>query len=203
MNTISRPWWAFSLTMPVLETSQREEFHPNGKIFLIEGKPVYKSLHWVVYGPGFAVTALAIMGALAWTTDVRNQPHSAKVTFAVFFFVIPVLVWLIGGLVMGKLVQSRLNALTAANTERVKIAVNTAARALQLNDTPPIPLTDIYAFKLITDEGTYFSPNDKVVSIYHFIMETSQGHVNILPKSMGNIKQKLQLKSQLESFLGG
>ena len=188
--------------MPMLDTSQREEFRPDGRVFLIEGKPVYKSLHWVVYGPAFAVMALAVMGVLAWLTDVRNQPHSAKITFAVFFFVVPVLVWLIGGVVMGKLVQSRLKTLTAANTERVKIVVNTAARTLQLNDNPPIPLADIRAFRLITDDGTYFAPNDKIVSIYHLIMETAQGHITILPKSMGNIKQKLQLKSQLESFLG-
>lgn len=202
MDTISRPWWAFSLTMPMLETSQREEISPTGKIFIIEGKPVYKSLHWVVYGPAFAVIALAAMGVLAWATDVRNQPHSEKITFAVFFFVVPVVVWLIGGLVMGKLVKSRLDALVAANTEQVRIAVDTTARTLQLNDNPPIPLANIHAFRLITDNGTYFSPNDKIVSIYHLIMETTQGHTTILPKSMGNIKQKLQLVSQLEIFLG-
>ncbi len=186
----------------MLDTSQQEEFRPDGKIFIIEGRPVYKSLHWVVYGPAFAVAALAVMGVLAWATDVRNQPHSAKITFAVFFFVVPVVVWLIGGLVTGKLIRARLNALTAANTVRVKIAVDTAAHTLQLNDNPPIPLADIHAFRLITDNGTYFTPNDKIVSIYHLIMETTQGHITILPKSMGNIKQKLQLKSQLESFLG-
>lgn len=201
MDTVSRPWWAFSLTMPMLETSQREEISPAGKTFLIEGKPVYKSLHWVVYGPAFAVIALAIMGAVAWVTDVRNQPHSEKITFAVFLFVIPAVVWLIGGLVMGKLVRSRLDALTAENTVRVKIAVDTAARTLQLNDNPPIPLADIKAIRLITDNGTYFSPNDEIVSIYHLILETTQGHITILPKYMGNIKQKLQLQSQLESFL--
>ncbi len=201
MSAISRPWWAFSLTMPMLETTQREEPRSNGRVFLIEGKPVYKSLHWVVYGPGFAVLALAIMGALAWTTDVRNQPHSAKIMFAVFFFVIPVLAWLIGGTIMGKLAQARLNTLTIARTERVAITVDTVARTLQLNDNPSIPLADIQGFKLISDAGAYYTPNEQAASIYHFIMETSQGHVNILPKSLGNIKQKLQLRSQLQSFL--
>jgi len=201
LSAISRPWWAFSLTMPMLETTQREEPRSNGRVFLIEGKPVYKSLHWVVYGPGFAVLALAIMGALAWTTDVRNQPHSAKIMFAVFFFVIPVLAWLIGGTIMGKLAQARLNTLTIARTERVAITVDTVARTLQLNDNPSIPLADIQGFKLISDAGAYYTPNEQAASIYHFIMETSQGHVNILPKSLGNIKQKLQLRSQLQSFL--
>jgi len=196
-----RPWWAIAFKLPLEETIIKEDRHAGEKHFYVEAKAVYKSLHWVAYGPLFAITVIGFMGLIAFMTDVKNQPHSEKITFAVFFLVLPVIAWLIGGTVMGKLTQRRLARLVEATKENIDIVLNLNDQTLHVNQDIVIPFSDINDFKLISDSGLYFSPNEDIVSIYHLIMETEQGHITILPKSAGNIKQKLQLASQLEKAI--
>lgn len=189
------------MRMPLFDTKLSEAHDSGKKRFIIEGQPVMKSLHWVVYGPGLALIVIAVIGAFAWANDFRSQPAGAKIMLTALFFIVPLLAWIIGGVILGKVSQAKLNALAAAETERVEVIVDTVAHTVQINTGAPVALADIQGFKLISDSGTYYTPNEQTASIYHFIMETSQGHVNILPKYLGNIKQKLQLRSQLERFL--
>ncbi len=201
MKSENRPWWALAFKLPLGEAVIKEDHRAGEKRFHVTAKSVYKSLHWVVYGPLFAVIVIGVMGLMAFVTDVKNQPHSEKITFAVFFFVLPIVAWLIGGTVMGKLTQRRLAQLVDSTKESIDIVLNLNDQTMHINQDIVIPFAEINDFKLISDSGMYFSPNEEIVSIYHLIMETEQGHITILPKSAGNIKQKLQLASQLEKAI--
>lgn len=203
MKSEKRPWWALAFKLPLGEAIIKEDHRAGEKHFYVEAKAVYKSLHWVAYGPLFAVAIISLMGVIAFATDVKNQPHSEKITFAIFLFVLPIVAWLVGGLVMGKLTQRRLAQMVEANKESINITLNLNDQTMHINQDISIPFSDINAFKLISDSGMYFSQSEDVVSIYHLIMETEQGHITILPKSAGNIKQKLQLASQLEKAIKG
>jgi len=201
LNTNQRPWWAFAMKMPLLDTVLLENHSATEKHFIVEGKPVLKSLHWVAYGPFFAVATIVGLGIMAWTMNVRAQSDGFKAMFAILFLFLPLIVWVAGSFIMGKATQKYLNRQISAEQVRVEIALNLSKQTLQVNQNTPIPFGSITAFKLISDSGTYFDPQSKTTSIYHLIAETTQGHVSILPKALGNIKQKLQLMSQLEGII--
>jgi hypothetical protein len=188
------------MQMPLLDTTLKEDHRPGQKRYIIAGKPVIKNLSWIVYGPLAAIATLLAVGALTWMLNISEQEKAMKLVFVCLLALMPMVVWAVAGLLIGKLAQRSLNREIEANTQRVEIVLNLEERTLRLNDTAPIPFSDIEAFKLISDSGVYYTPAEDSVTIVNLIANTHQGQVPLLPKELGSLKQKLQLVSQLEAW---
>ena len=200
MTTKYRPWWLFAMQMSLLDTTIREDHHPDKKRYIIAGKPVIKNLSWIVYGPVFAVLAVLVVGALSWALAINRQDATLRLIFVCFLALSPALAWAVMGAVMNKVSQRYLDAEVEAKKQRVEIELDLATRALQKDNEFPISFDDIEDFKLVSDSGVYYTPGENSVTIVNLIANTRQGKVTLLPKALGSLKQKLQIISELEAL---
>ncbi len=196
----NRPWWIFTTQMPLLDTTLSENHQPPLKHFIVEGVPVIKSLHWIMYGPLLAVMTVAGMTGLAWLLNIKSQSNEMKLAFACMWGVTPILVWVAGGWIIGKLGQKYLARRREAGRRRVDLRLDLTARTLQINRQPPLHFEDLGEFKLITDNGVYYNPQESIAALLNLAVDTTAGQITILPKDLGNVKQKLQLQSQLNAL---
>lgn len=200
MTKKNRPWWVFATQMPLLDTTLSENHQPTLKYFIVEGTPIIKSLHWIVYGPILAVAMAIGLSGLAWLSSIKSQPNELKLAFACLLGLMPVLVWVAGSLIIGKLGQKHLTRQKEAGRQRVEIRLDEVARTLQIDGQPPLRFEDLDEFRLITDNGVYYNPQESIAPLVNLVVDTTAGQIPVLPKELGNIKQKLQLQSQLNAL---
>lgn len=201
LKSYQRPWWAFAVQMPALNTTLKEDHHAEQKGFVIEGEPVLRSLTWVIYGPTLAMVAVTIMGLVAWGLEVRSQSTAIKLFVVCAMVLLPVLFWVIGGGIINKMVQRALEQQIQAGREHVELKLDLAAKMFQLNQELPIPFDQITSFKLVSDAGVYYEPNEEGSSMVNLVMKTKQGQIILLKKNLGTLRQKLQLINQLEASI--
>jgi len=203
LQTEQRPWWVFAIQMPLFDTVLQEDHRPDARRYILEGAPDFRSLHWVTYGPAFAALTALALGIVAWNLDIRTQPGGVKMLFACLLAGAPVLMWGVGGALIGAASRKALERQRDALRQRVEITLDLQTRTLRLPQREPIPFAAIRNFRLMSDAGVYYQPDEAASSIVHLIAETNQGQIAILPKELGNIKQKLQILSQLEAIVLG
>lgn len=201
MKSYQRPWWAFAVQMPALNTTLKEDHHTEQKRFVIEGEPVLRSLTWVIYGPTLAIVAVTIMGLVAWGFEVRSQSTAVKLLVVCAMVLLPVLFWVIGGGIINKMAQRALEQQIQASREHVELKLDLAAKTFQLNQELPIPFDQITGFKLVSDAGVYYEPKEEGSSMVNLVMKTKQGQVTLLKKNLGTLRQKLQLIHQLKTSI--
>lgn len=196
-----RPWYALAMQLPGLETTLNETQDGPVKRFLIEGKPVLRSLAWVAYGPLSAVIGVIVMGILAWALQVSNLEMGNKILFVCFMFALPVMFWFIGGWLASKLMEKPLLKQRESHTQIVKITIDTEAQSIMVNDDPPLSYDQVQAFKLVSDAGFDYEATEEASPMATLIMDTTQGQITLLPKTMGTGQQKQQLASKLRAVV--
>ena len=196
-----RPWWALALQLPSLKTTLSEAEQDQQTLFEITGEPVLRGLAWITYGPLMAVVGVFVVGSLAWSLEISEQSGTNRALFACFMFVLPIIFWGIGGAAANKLMAKSLARQAAANTERVRIAVDSTAQTIQINQDTPIPFAAVRSFKLITDSGVEYAPNAETNPPAHLILDSKRGQITLLKKSMGTAQQKQQLVSKIEALI--
>ena len=202
MKQVQRPWWALALQMPALDTVLREDHHADEKRFLIEGKPVLKSLTWVIYGPILAVIAVIASGYYVWAFDIRAQPTPAKLIAVCGMVLLPLMFWFTGGGLVNKLVVRALNQAAESGCQAVTLTLKLTEQILQINQAQTFSFEQISGFKLISDSGLYYDPERAEGMQMNLVLETDQGAVVLLPKELGSVSQKLQLLGQLQALIG-
>ena len=202
MNHYQRPWWVLAMRMPALDTQLREAHQPDEKRFIIEGQPVLRSLAWVTYGPGLAVITVLLLGWLAWTYDIRSQPTNSKMLVVCGMILFPLIAWGVGGSLINRLMAYFLAQEMATGQQQVVITLQLLTKTLQFNQSTAIPFAEISGFRLISDAGVYYSPESENHALMNLVMETEQGQVTLLPKTLGSTHQKRQLQSQLAAIIG-
>lgn len=203
MNSTQRPWWVFAMQMPLFDTTLQEDHRPGQRTFTVYGRPVAHSLHWITYGPLCAVIALVAVGAAAWGFDARAQDGPVKLVAACALGGVPALAWLAGGLVFGRAGRAVLDRLAGEQAQRVEITLDLQTRTLRVNHGPPLSWSDIGEFKLVSDAGLYYTPEEPSGSMFNLMVDTAQGQLELLPKELGNVRQKLQLAGRLQALVAG
>lgn len=202
MTPYQRPRWALALRMPALETTLKEDHRPHEKRFIIEGQPVLKSLTWVTYGPVLAVFGVLVIGMAVWLLQIRSQPVAIKLIAVCAMVLLPMLCWVLGGIILDRLMRPYLEAEVEAGRECVEIALNLSDKTLRQNAREPVTFAAITGFKLVSDAGLHYDPEQAAGVMMNLVMETDQGQLILLDKTLGNIRQKLQLVSQLQAMVG-
>lgn len=199
MKENQRPWWVFAFQLPLFNTVLREESASNQKRFIIEGKPVLRSLHWVTHAPALAVLSMVLLSIIAWNMNIKSQPGAIKLFFVFLMTSVPAIVWLISGLLLGKIISRYLARQVEQNACRIEIVLDTAQAALILTGKEAIPIAQILDFKLITDSGLHYNPDSDSTPLFNLILETERGQIPLLPKDLGNVPLKLQLINRLKT----
>ncbi|NIT58545.1 MAG: hypothetical protein GWN00_20630 [Aliifodinibius sp.] len=132
---------------------------------------------------------------------MRSQSTAVKLLVVCAMVLLPVLFWVIGGGIINKIVQRALEQQIQAGREHVELKLDLAAKTFQLNQESPIPFDQITGFKLVSDAGVYYKPNEEGSSMVNLMMETKQGQITLLKKNLGTLRQKLQLIHQLEASI--
>lgn len=202
METKTLPWWLFSLRLPVSDTTIRETGSAERKCFVIEGRPALKSLHWVVQSPLLAVLSMAALGALAWALEIKTGSGQIKFAFICLLGLIPTLVWGISGLVLGIAIRPRLNRQAELETRRVEISLDLGQNLLSAANAS-FPFAQICDFYLLSDSGRRYQPEQADTALFNLMVETSGGEqTRLLPKDLGNTRQKLELIGRLKALTG-
>lgn len=201
METNPLPWWLFSLRLPVLETTIHETGSADRRTFVIEGRPVLKSLHWVIQSPLLAVLSMAALGMLAWALEIKTGSSQIKFAFICLLGIIPALVWGVSGLALGAAIRPQLNRQAELGRHRVEISLD-LARHLLLAEDGSIPLADVSSFALLSDSGLRYHPDQTDTALFNLMVETTGGgQTRLLPKDLGNTRQKLELMGRLKTAL--
>lgn len=203
MKNYKRPWWLLAAQMPLLETILKENHTPTQKRFTIIGKPILKSLSWVVYGPLTAVVIIGLFAILALMIDIQNQVGFTKWAFACFMGLTPFAGWLGGSILFSKISQLYLDREIEDKTETVEITADLETKTLHITTLPSFAFEAVESFKLMTDAGIYYDAEETIMLLFNVVMNTTSGQYTVLSKDMGNIKQKQQLISQLEAIISG
>jgi len=201
LKPYQRPWWALAIQMPILATTLQEDHHADQKRFIIEGSPTCKSLTWITYGPALAMLVVISLGLLAWDFEVRSQAMTIKLLVVCAMVLLPALGWVVGGSIINRRVQKALEQQIQANKEHVELTLDLTARTFQLNQAPPIPFNQINGFKLVSNAGIYYDPNEEMGSLFNLALETNRGPITLLKSDLGATRQKLQLAGQLQALI--
>lgn len=202
METKPLPWWLFSLRLPVLDTTIRETGSTDRKNFVIEGRPALKSLHWVVQSPLLAVLSMAALGMLAWALDIKTGSGQMKFAFICLLGIVPALVWGVSGLALGAAIRPQLNRQAELGIRRVEISFDLGQNTL-IAENNSFPFAQISDFCLLSDSGLRYHPDQTDTALFNLMLETAGGEqTRLLPKDLGNTRQKLELIGRLKATLG-
>ena len=201
MKSVSRPWWALSMQLPLLDTQITQQATPSGKKFTITGTPVLRGFHWIIYGPLAGVILAVLVAALAWTMEVRGAETGTKIGAACLIGAAPLIGWGIGGWLAGKIIEPILAKVAQENVQTAIIAIDLEKQIIQLNQEATIPIESIRQWMLVTPTGAQHLPGATTGAAVSLVVETDSGHIVLLPQSLGTSGQKQQLLTQLRAAI--
>ncbi|MEM7033664.1 MAG: hypothetical protein AAF629_29215 [Chloroflexota bacterium] len=201
MTTYKRPWWAIARQLPAFKATLQEDHQVTIKRHIVAGEPIILSFAWITYGPLFAVIGVAILTVVAWYIDISDQAMSNRIIFACSMLAFPAILWVVGGFVSSRFIQRFLDREIQSKVEHTTITLDIEKQTLTVDQLSPIDFAEIRAFKLVSDSGFAYEPDEDSNPLVHLVMETSQGQVTILEKYLSTAQQKLQLISKLEAHV--
>ncbi len=200
MSSYQRPWWLLVNKPAGLQTTIQEESGPGERGFLVHGEPLVQGLAWLTWGPVAALVVVVFLTGLAIGLNIREQSGLTQFFFIAAFLLLPATAW--GGvtLAVNRLAAKHLEEERRAEAEDCLIRLNHERGELTYRthksvDDERLAFSHIHQVRVTPAIG---GQDRKSMCL---ILETDNGAVMLLNKTLGTRAQKVDLAREIQRAL--